>query len=187
MEQVRRGMDEYPLAAALGFAALGALVGLVLPHTRREDELMGERSEHLIGAAKEKGKDLIDRGKTVVERAAQTALSEAQNQGITPESASSALSGLAAKAGDILTKVKEEAASAAEEEGLTPGRLKERVMPSSGESAPAGREQSPAAQQQRESAAKDCGCAESGGVDVSATMPSKASATVPTGPSTAAG
>jgi len=176
IEQVRRGMDEYPLAAALGFAALGALVGLVLPHTRREDELMGERAEQLIGAAKEKGKDLIDRGKVVAERVAQTALSEAQKQGLTPESASSALSGLASKAGEVLQRTKEEAVSAAEEQGISPNKLREQVGAAQGGSS--GQEQS--------STGAPGGQSESGsGVERSATMPSTGSASLPTGPAPA--
>jgi hypothetical protein len=120
MERVRRGMNEYPLAAGLGFAALGALLGLFLPHTRREDEILGEHSDQLINTVKEQGRDLIERGKVVAERVAETALAEAQNQGLTPESAGEAISGLAAKAGEVLHKAKEEAVREAEEQGLTP-------------------------------------------------------------------
>ncbi|MGV3531073.1 MAG: DUF3618 domain-containing protein, partial [Chthoniobacteraceae bacterium] len=39
VERFERASHESPLAVGLGFAALGALVGLLLPRTRREDEL----------------------------------------------------------------------------------------------------------------------------------------------------
>ena len=35
-EQVENAMEEYPLAVGIGFAALGALIGVLLPGTRRE-------------------------------------------------------------------------------------------------------------------------------------------------------
>ena len=41
-------MEEYPLAVGIGFAALGALIGVLLPRTRREDELLGEQSDQLV-------------------------------------------------------------------------------------------------------------------------------------------
>ena len=47
-EKFTRACDEYPLAVGVAFAALGALAGLVIPRTRREDELMGERSDELV-------------------------------------------------------------------------------------------------------------------------------------------
>ena len=78
-------MEEYPLAVGIGFAALGALIGVLLPRTRREDELLGEQSDRLIKATKEKGEELLERGKVVAQRVAESALDEASQQGLTPE------------------------------------------------------------------------------------------------------
>ena len=51
-EQLENAMEEYPLAVGIGFAALGALVGVLLPRTRREDELLGEHSDQLVKATR---------------------------------------------------------------------------------------------------------------------------------------
>jgi ElaB/YqjD/DUF883 family membrane-anchored ribosome-binding protein len=93
-EQLENAMEEYPLAVGIGFAALGALVGVLLPRTRREDELLGEHSDQLVKATKEKGQELLERGKVVAERVAESALEEAQQQGLTPESAGETISEL---------------------------------------------------------------------------------------------
>ena len=131
-EKFSRAVDEYPLGVGIGFAALGALVGLLLPHTRREDELLGERSDELMETVKEKSKEAFERGKVVAERVAESALDEAQKQGLTAEAASEKLSALAGKAGEIARKAKEEASAAAEEQKLTPQHLKSEAAASSG-------------------------------------------------------
>lgn len=131
-ERFNRAVDEYPLGVGIGFAALGALMGLLLPHTRREDELLGERSDELMETVKEKGKETLERGKAVMERVAETALDEAQKQGLTVEAAGEKLSELASKAGEVARKAKEEATVAAEEQNLTPQQLKSEVAGASG-------------------------------------------------------
>jgi len=122
-EQFQHAVEEYPLGVGIGFAALGALVGLLLPRTRGEDELLGERSDQLIESVKEAGKETLERGKAVVERVAESAAAEAEKQGLTGEAATSGISELASKAGEVLRKAKEEAGKAAEEQKLTPAQL----------------------------------------------------------------
>ncbi|HET7239227.1 MAG TPA: hypothetical protein VFI76_09375, partial [Terrimicrobiaceae bacterium] len=60
-ERLENAVEEYPLAVGIGFAALGALIGVLLPRTRREDELLGEHSDQLVTATKEKGQQLLER------------------------------------------------------------------------------------------------------------------------------
>ena len=76
-EKLENAMEEYPLAVGIGFAALGALIGVLLPRTRREDELLGEQSDQLVKATKEKGEELLQRGKAVAQRVGESALEEA--------------------------------------------------------------------------------------------------------------
>lgn len=135
-ERFSRAVDEYPLGVGIGFAALGALVGLLLPHTRREDELLGERSDELLATVKEKGKETFERGKVVAERVAESALEEAQKQGLTPEAAGEKLSELAGKAGEVAKKAKEEASAAAGEQKLTPEQLKSQAKSGGSSSSP---------------------------------------------------
>jgi ElaB/YqjD/DUF883 family membrane-anchored ribosome-binding protein len=126
-QQLETAMQEYPLAVGLGFAAFGALVGVLLPRTRREDALLGERSDQLVEAAKEKGKDLLERGKDVAERVAESTLDAARQQGLTPEGASGAVAGIAEKVGEVARKAKQEAGTAVKESKLTPEQLKGEV------------------------------------------------------------
>ena len=123
-EQLENAMEEYPLAVGIGFAALGALVGVLLPRTRREDELLGEQSDQLVKATKEKGEQLLQRGKVVAERVAESALDEARQQGLTPEAVGERMSEFAGKVGEVVHKAKEEAGTAAKDEKLTLEHLK---------------------------------------------------------------
>ena len=123
-EQVDLAMREYPLAVAIGFAAAGALFGVLLPRTRPEDELMGEKSDQLLEATKEKGQELLERGKAVAEHVAETAVGEARQQGLTAETATEKITEIAGRIGEIAHKVTEEGKAAAKE-NLVPEALKE--------------------------------------------------------------
>ena len=128
-DQIEDAMAEYPLAVGIGFAALGALTGLLLPRSRREDRMFGEQSDELVDAAKEKGKELLESGKAVAGRAGEVALSEAQTQGLTAEAGADKVSELASKAGEIVRKAKDEAIAAAKDEGLSPGQTRGEAAP----------------------------------------------------------
>ena len=127
-EQLENAMEEYPLAVGIGFAALGALIGVLLPRTRREDELLGEQSDQLVKATKEKGEELLERGKVVAQRVAESALEEARQQGLTPEAVGERISEFAGKVGEVVQKAKEEAGTAAKDEKLTLEHLKRRSL-----------------------------------------------------------
>jgi F0F1-type ATP synthase membrane subunit b/b' len=121
------------LAVALGFLGLAVLTGLLLPRTRQEDKLMGETSDELIEQAKEAGKETLEKTKTVAQRVAASTIEEAKRQGITPETARDKVSEIADKVGAVATQVKEQAARAAEEEGLKPGAVAESSKQRGGE------------------------------------------------------
>jgi len=114
-EQFQSAVQEYPLGVGIGFAAVGALLGLLLPRTRREDELLGERSDELMESVKEAGKEALEHGKQIASRVAEAAAGEAEKQGLTAQTATGAISELAGKAGEVLRKAKEEAGAAAQE------------------------------------------------------------------------
>ena len=123
-EQLENAMEEYPLAVGFGFAALGALIGVLLPRTRQEDELLGEHSDQLVQATKEKGEELLQRGKAVAQRVTESTVEEARQQGLTPEAIGERISELAGKVGEVAQKAKEEAGTAAKDEKLTLEHLK---------------------------------------------------------------
>ena len=78
-------MEENPLGVGIAALAIGALAGLTIPSTRREDELMGETRDRLLDDAKEVGREALDKGKQVASTAVETLKEEARNQGLTPE------------------------------------------------------------------------------------------------------
>jgi ElaB/YqjD/DUF883 family membrane-anchored ribosome-binding protein len=124
-ERLEDAVEEHPLAVGLGFAALGALFGLLLPRSRRENEWMGGQSDHLMEIAREKSDELLERGKAVGERVKEAAIEGAREQGLTPEAATGALHQLKHKVGEVVHRAKEEAGSAMEDEHLTPEALKQ--------------------------------------------------------------
>jgi hypothetical protein len=77
-----------PAGLALAGAAVGFLVGLVVPSTRVEDEKIGETVDDLKGTVKETGQEALERGKHVVQQAVDAAKETAsegtreQGQGI---------------------------------------------------------------------------------------------------------
>jgi ElaB/YqjD/DUF883 family membrane-anchored ribosome-binding protein len=111
-DQFGNAVEQYPLAVGIGFAALGVLAGVLLPRTRREDQLLGEHSDQLVDAAREKGQEMFESGKEVAQRVGSAVADEAQNQG------------LVSKVGEVVRKAKDEATQAAKDEGLTPERRK---------------------------------------------------------------
>jgi hypothetical protein len=78
-------MERNPLAVGVATLALGVVAGLTLPSTRREDELMGETRDRLLQDAKEKGREVLDKGKHVASTAMDTLKHEVEHQGLTPE------------------------------------------------------------------------------------------------------
>ncbi len=99
-------MEENPLMVGAATLALGVIVGLALPSTDREDELMGETRDHLLDQAKEAGQQMLDKSKHVAEAVADKVKQEARNQGLTPEGVADKVKTVAKEAADT---AKEEA------------------------------------------------------------------------------
>jgi Protein of unknown function (DUF3618) len=76
-------IEERPLVVGLAGLAVGALLGALLPATRREDELLGETRDDLARRARAE----IDKAERVAERAVDTARSEADQRDLTPDAA----------------------------------------------------------------------------------------------------
>jgi Protein of unknown function (DUF3618) len=113
-------VEEYPLALAAGFVGIGLLTGLLLPRTRQEDKLMGEKADQLIEQAKETGKEALQKTKRVAQRVAESTLEEAKRQGLTPQATGDKIAEMAGKLGSVASQAKEGAIKAAEEEQLKP-------------------------------------------------------------------
>jgi hypothetical protein len=78
-------MEERPLALGAAALALGVVAGLLVPSTRKEDELMGETRDRLMDRAREVGGEALEKGKQVASVAVDTLKEEAQRQDLTPE------------------------------------------------------------------------------------------------------
>ena len=83
-DAVSDAMDDYPLAAGAACLGIGLLLGLVLPHTRYEDRMMGDASDDLKRRAKHTGREAAERARHVAEATAAAAMDEAEEQGLTP-------------------------------------------------------------------------------------------------------
>jgi gas vesicle protein len=78
---VKHTAERNPLGLVAGGAALGFVIGLLVPSTSVEDEHMGEMADRLKDTAKETGQDALDRGKAVAESAIETAKEECGQHG----------------------------------------------------------------------------------------------------------
>lgn len=76
-------LHENPLAVGAAALVLGAVVGLPVPQTRQEHQLMGQASSTLIDRAQSMAQETMDKVQHVAEEVQSTAQQEAQQQGLT--------------------------------------------------------------------------------------------------------
>ncbi len=79
----QRMLRENPLAMGALGVGVGAAVGLAIPETSKEHEVMGEARDNLVEKAQEKAQDAQQRVQRVAEEAQSAAQQEAENQGLT--------------------------------------------------------------------------------------------------------
>lgn len=142
-QQAAEAINEYPLAVGFGVLALGALVGLALPNTRREDELLGEQSDDLKHRARAMGQDALERGRHAVQSATATIKDDMAEEGLTTDDLGESLHHIAGRTIDAaqeavhgVVNAATEAAcealcaanEAAHEEGIAPSDLAEKAM-----------------------------------------------------------
>jgi hypothetical protein len=82
-----RALQENPLAVGAVALAVGAAVGLALPQTQRENQLMGEARDTLVERAQEFAQETVEKVQHVATEAQQTMTEtvkeEAKSQGLT--------------------------------------------------------------------------------------------------------
>lgn len=96
------GFDASPLTGALVGVAAGALLGLLLPRTRKEDELLGETRDKLADAAKAAAK-----------AAADTARQQLDERGLSLDAAKAKIAEVGQQAKDVARSAAETAAAEA--------------------------------------------------------------------------
>jgi len=79
-----RLVDEQPLALGLAVLAAGVAAGLAIPATRREDELMGDTRDQLFDQAQQAGREALEKGKRVAEKAVDAAKVAAERAELDP-------------------------------------------------------------------------------------------------------
>jgi len=83
----QRTLRENPLAVGAATLALGAAIGLALPQTARENQLMGEARDNLVERAQDLAGETLEKvqhvASEVQQTATQTAKEEAKHQGLT--------------------------------------------------------------------------------------------------------
>jgi len=112
-ERVVKTANDYPVELGLGVLALGIVAGLAIPTPDKVNEVVGPRVDRVRDRAREAGRDLVNRGKNVVQAAAKAAKQEAETQGISPEA-------LREKANAVAQRTKQAATDSARQEGVLP-------------------------------------------------------------------
>jgi len=80
-----RMLNENPLPLGLVALGLGMAVGLLLPETEKERELMGEQRDQLMDRAQTAGQQVVEKVQQVAEDATNTVQQSAQEQGLTTQ------------------------------------------------------------------------------------------------------
>ncbi len=83
--EFQRVLRESPLTVGAIAVGVGAAVGLAIPQTSREHEVMGEARDTVVEKAQDKAEEAQEKVQRVAEEAQSAAKEEAENQGLTPE------------------------------------------------------------------------------------------------------
>lgn len=73
-------MEDNPLAVGAATLAVGAVAGLVLPRTNKEDELMGDTRDRVVHQAQDAAKETAQRAQRVAEKTAEDAKETAKDE-----------------------------------------------------------------------------------------------------------
>ena len=126
-ESARRGLEygresaagaweQHPLVTGLAALTAGVAVGLLLPGTRRENDIMGRQSDALSRRIRTAGGTLIERGRKVASTAAEALRQEAEGEGLGPQE-------VVRKVRRIADHVQEATRTAARRERLDPASV----------------------------------------------------------------
>lgn len=86
---LERQLDDKPLLVGAVAVAIGAVLAGAMPSTRREDEMLGDTRDQLMGTARQLTQETMDKVGRVVDEAQTAAKNEAEHQSLIPEGGSS--------------------------------------------------------------------------------------------------
>ena len=78
--------QQSPLVAGLIAVGAGMAIGMLVPETQKENELMGEARDQIVEQAQSKAQDVVEKVQTVAQDAADSAKQSAEQQGMTASS-----------------------------------------------------------------------------------------------------
>jgi hypothetical protein len=137
-QRMENSLEEYPLAMSVAALAAGVLAGLAIPRSRREDRLFGEYAHELKHKAGDVASEAMHRGQLAAEReglSPHTLADQAKDLARRASESASRVAGAAAsRVGEVAKDVAETARDEArqmrqeaENRGLTPGSVGEKV------------------------------------------------------------
>jgi hypothetical protein len=103
-DRFEQGIEEYPLAMAVGSLAAGVLAGMIFPRTRPEDLILGEYSHDAKLRAQRVARQAVHRGRAAAER-----------EGLAPHTLKDQAKDLAGRARESVSRVAEAAVGAAKD------------------------------------------------------------------------
>ncbi|MEQ8821768.1 MAG: DUF3618 domain-containing protein [Sumerlaeia bacterium] len=118
-DTIAEQVEDNPLVAGFVALAAGALVGLALPKTRREDEWMGDEASRAKARARNLSEEAYHRGRATAASSASAAMDEAERQGIAPGQ-------LAEKGRDVAHRTGDAFSEAAQDRDVDPNSLREK-------------------------------------------------------------
>ena len=95
-ERVVSTADQHPLEVGIGFLALGVIAGMAIPTPEAVTRRLAPTAQRL----REAGSDLVNKGKRVVDAAAEAGKVEAKTQGLTLDGVRDKATAVAERAGD---------------------------------------------------------------------------------------
>lgn len=103
--QLQYWMEHNPLAVGAVAMAVGAAVGMALPETRREQQLMGDARERVVERGKAMAQDAVDRAKQAAQQVVETAKGAAEGTQGVADSASDAINRAAESTKSTINRV----------------------------------------------------------------------------------
>lgn len=118
-------IDDYPLAVGAAVMGLGMAVGMLIPESRREHEMLGPSRDRLKEQSKDAMNDVVERGKDIAQTTAAAAQDKLEEEGLDPAH-------LAEKTQAVAAHAKQAAEQKMHDEQATPEAMKRKAEEATG-------------------------------------------------------